>query len=206
MAVNLDENTIERLIKVSYQSREPFGNNHYSSQARCAAVLLLLVRDNGRWHLLLTRRTETVQDHKGQVSFPGGACEPQDDSLESTALREAFEEIGVRPEDVRLFGRLQPYLTVSHYLVTPVVGTLPWPYPIIPYPQEVSRVFTIPLDWLADPRNHEVRLYSRSGDMEPRPVIFFRPYDGEMLWGVSAAITVIFLNALQLWPTQETVY
>jgi hypothetical protein len=77
--------------------------------------------------LLYTRRSEQVYDHKGQVSFPGGACEPEDASIEETALREAKEEIGVEPADVQILGRLPEMRTVSFYNITPVVGVMPWP-------------------------------------------------------------------------------
>jgi 8-oxo-dGTP pyrophosphatase MutT (NUDIX family) len=130
------------------------------------------------------------------VAFPGGRADPQDTSPEQTALREASEEIGLRPQDVRILGRLQDYLTITNYQVTPVVGVIPWPYDLHPAEQEVSRVFAIPLDWLAQAENHEERPRLLPPPYPPARVIYFHPYDGEVLWGASARMTLNLLQAL----------
>jgi 8-oxo-dGTP pyrophosphatase MutT (NUDIX family) len=167
------------------------------NELRQAAVLAPLVWFNHQWSLLFTRRTETVNNHKGQVSFPGGAAEPEDRSPEDTALREAYEEIGLRPEDVLVYGRLASRPTVSSFLVTPVVGRVRWPVELYISPHEVGRVFTIPLDWLADPANREERPRTlptgRTID-----VIYYQIYDDELLWGATARITLDLLKALHL--------
>lgn len=166
---------------------------------RPAAVLLPFLRHQGLWHLLFIRRTVNENDyHAGQVAFPGGRSEQDDPNPEATALREAEEEIGLHPEDVRILGRLNENLTISNYLVTPVVGVIPWPYPLQPAPDEVSRVFTITLAWLADPANHEVRYRPLPPPNPAIPVIYFKPYEGEVLWGASARITLRLLQALGL--------
>lgn len=181
-----------------------------SDAPRPAAVLvpLLLTRciegQEGEWHVLLTRRSDRLLEHRGQVAFPGGRSDPQDSSPEATALREAKEEIGLEPQDVHLLGRLNSLLTITNYCVTPVVGTIPWPYTFRPATEEVSRIFTIPLAWLADPSNREVRQriipppYSQSLRSQNALVTYFQPYDGEILWGVSAEIAVTLLRALGL--------
>ncbi len=163
---------------------------------RPAAVLVPLLLMEDQWHLLFTRRTETVNSHKGQVSFPGGAGDPGDVSPEETALREAFEEIGLRPEDVRVYGRLASRPTVSSFMVTPVVGRVRWPNVFQVSPHEVSRVFTIPLDWLADPVNWEERPRTVPGFSGT--VIYYQTYDGEILWGATARITLDLLRTLRL--------
>ncbi|MCA2002339.1 MAG: CoA pyrophosphatase [Chloroflexi bacterium] len=159
---------------------------------KCAAVLVPLVFAANEWHLLFTRRAEGVQSHKGQVSFPGGACDEGETIPEETALRETEEEIGVRREDISVLGRLNPLITVSDYRVTPVVGVLPFPYAFKVANAEVARVFTIPLTWLANRNNYWEFVLRDSG----RSLIAYHPYDGELLWGATARMTVTFLNAL----------
>ncbi|HZU86262.1 MAG TPA: CoA pyrophosphatase [Anaerolineaceae bacterium] len=164
---------------------------------RQAAVLMPLVRMNGDWCLVFTRRTQTVQNHKGQVSFPGGAAEPQDYSLENTALREAHEEIGLHPNQVRLLGRMAQMRTITEYLITPVVGITSWPFEMQLSLDEVERVFTIPLDWLADQRNREEKWIVLRNARQDRMVIY-HPYDGEILWGITARLTLNLLRLLGL--------
>ncbi|RPI20910.1 MAG: CoA pyrophosphatase [Chloroflexota bacterium] len=166
-------------------------------EPRPAAVLIPMLRLDGSWHILFTRRTDSLAEHSGQVAFPGGRADPEDRSPEETALREAYEEIGLAPDVVHLLGRLQSFITITNYLVTPVVGSIPWPQPLRLALDEVSRVFTIPLDWLADPSNHEVRERDLPPPYPPVPVIYFNTYDNEMLWGVSARIVLDFLSALR---------
>ncbi len=161
---------------------------------KCAAVLVPLVRLYDEWHLLFTRRTDRVESHKGQVSFPGGACDEGDQTPEDTALRESQEELGIQPKDVRILGRLTNLLTISSYRVTPVVGVIPWPYVFHVQNVEVARVFTIPIDWLAE-GSHKWH-FGIPGTQ--RQVICYHPYDGELLWGATARITVDLLETLGL--------
>jgi 8-oxo-dGTP pyrophosphatase MutT (NUDIX family) len=166
--------------------------DEFTGPPRQAAVLIPLVLIDNDWRLIFTRRTDIVDHHKGQVSFPGGRSDSEDASPEATALRETQEEIGVRPEDIRVLGSLGAYLTVTNYLVTPVVGIIPWPYTFTVHTLEVERVFTIPMTWLMDPAHRQELVRTESG----RGVITYLPYDGELLWGVTARITVNFLSAL----------
>jgi len=159
---------------------------------KCAAVLIPLVSHDDEWHLLFTRRTDAVESHKGQVSFPGGACDDEEQTAEQTALREAEEEIGVRPRDVRVLGRLNPMVTITHFRVTPVVGVIPWPYAFRVASIEVARIFTIPLTWLADASNRWELFRPDTG----QPIVAYHPYDGELLWGATARMTADFLRIL----------
>ena len=162
---------------------------------RRAAVLIPLAWKDEEWQVLFTRRTETVQSHKGQVSFPGGAVEPGDRTLEDTARRETYEEIGLAPDQIRIVGRLHDYPTISDFLITPIVGLIPWPVSFQVSEKEVQRVFFVPLHWLAKPAHFEERPYLRqNGKVEP--VIYYQLYDGEMVWGVTGRITVNFLKIL----------
>lgn len=159
---------------------------------KCAAVLVPLVWHDDEWHLLYTRRTHTVESHKGQVSFPGGACDDGETTPEQTALREAEEELGINPGDVKVLGRLTNLITITYFRVTPVVGVVKWPNVFRVGEHEVARVFTIPLGWLANPSNRWQ--FERSDSR--RTLIAYHPYDGELLWGATARMTVDFLNIL----------
>ena len=194
MYTSLTEDEIATRLKYARNlafHEEPFPQ-YAGRPPRPAAVLLTLTWIQGEWQVIFTRRTERVAHHKGQVSFPGGAADPEDDGPESTALREASEEIGLHPADLRILGRLGNMLTVSNFLITPVVAVLPWPYTFFVHNVEVSRVFTIPLHWLADRENWQEFIRKET----QRTVITYFPYDGELLWGVTARITVEFIRAI----------
>jgi 8-oxo-dGTP pyrophosphatase MutT (NUDIX family) len=193
----LSESMITRRIRAyTSQFAETFDPS-VGITPRAAAVLVPLLKKDQEWCLLFTRRAETLNRHKGQVAFPGGVAEEQDGAPETTALREAYEEIGLRPGDVNLLGRLALRLTVTDFLITPVVGLIPWPYAFTLSPQEVSRVFTIPIRWLADPANHEEQSRILPGGALEK-VVYFQTYDGENLWGATARMVVELMQVLQL--------
>ena len=204
--VNLSASEIaERLQQAgsSLKDETPYPESPYPSELlpdapRPAAVLIPLLKQEEQWHLLYTRRNATLAEHSGQVAFPGGRSDPEDQSPEMTALREAQEEIGLRPSDVSILGRLNDFLTITNYRVTPVVGLIPWPYKLHLASVEVSRVFTIPLDWLIDPANYEVRQRSLPPPYGAVSVIYYHPYDGEVLWGASARFTLTLIRGLRL--------
>jgi 8-oxo-dGTP pyrophosphatase MutT (NUDIX family) len=197
-STHLDEAGISRLLASARQEarRNSFPAELLVGPPRPAAVLIPLLRSEQDWHLLFTRRNSALPEHSGQVAFPGGRADPEDTDPDSTALREAHEEIGLFPADVRILGRLYDFLTITNYLVTPVVGVIPWPYPLKLSAEEVSNVFTIPLDWLADPRNREEQLRTLPEPHRPIPVVYFHPYRGEILWGASATFTLALLDVL----------
>ncbi len=165
-------------------------------EAAPAAVLIPLYLDHGDWHLLYTRRTDSVDVHRGQVAFPGGRIEPGDRSAVEAALRESEEEIGLLAADVQVLGQLNPLITVTQFVVTPVIGVIPWPYPLRPNHTEVAKCFGVPLGWLAESANLEV--HSRQ-PLVPGLVVqvyTFKPYGGEVIWGVTARITKSLLDLL----------
>jgi 8-oxo-dGTP pyrophosphatase MutT (NUDIX family) len=164
------------------------------TRLKCAAVLIPLVWHDDQWHLLFTRRTDTVESHKGQVSFPGGACDEGETTPEETALREADEEIGIPARDVKVLGRLSNLITITYFRVTPVVGVVRWPAVFRVGAHEVARIFTIPLGWLASSSNR----WQFEIPGTKRSLIAYHPYDGELLWGATARMTVDFLNVLGL--------
>lgn len=170
-------------------------SNLIGDQFRDAAVLVPFVRLRDEWHLLYIRRACSERDrHSGQVAFAGGKRDPQDPDLYGTALREAQEEIGINPQDVNILGHLSAHHSISNFKITPVVGQVPWPYSLQLQRSEVDRAFTIPLTWLADPRNHELRLRELKGTN--MPVVYFKEYDGELLWGATARMTLNLLYML----------
>ncbi len=203
MPPDLTEDYISRQLRETYQpgviaSTDGYAEMYAGAQLKCAAVLMPLAWWKNEWHLVFTRRTEAVEHHKGQVSFPGGGCNADESTPEQTALREAGEEIGLKAGDVRLLGRLNEVLTITRYRVTPVVGVMPWPYEVRPAPAEVERVFSIPLLWLSRRENWEAQSFTPDGVPRPFLVISYHPYDGEVLWGASARITHNFLSVLGL--------
>ncbi len=164
-----------------------------------AAVLIPLLQEDGIWKVLFIKRTSQDNDrHSGQIAFPGGRADPQDQGLLQTALREAREEIGVASQDIRILGRSCPITTVTDYEVSPFVGLLPWPYDLVLSRQEVEKTILIPLEWLNDPAHHEVKVWHAPGQPEKDlPVVFFDRFEGEILWGATARIVIDFLEIIQ---------
>lgn len=163
---------------------------------RHAAVMIPLLIHKGDWHVLLTHRSQNLVEHRGQVAFPGGAQDRHDRDLQETALREMYEEIGISPHDVNVYGSLGDMRVVSGYVVRLFVGKIPWPYDLKINPSEVESAFTVPLKWLSDPNHRSVQYRSYAG--HEFPVIFFDEYEGHILWGASAEMTLSLLTALKL--------
>lgn len=152
-----------------------------------AAVLVpIVVRESGMT-MLLTQRTAHLRDHAGQVSFPGGRCEPADPDPVFTALREAQEEVGVAPEQVEVLGCLPEYLTSTGFRITPVVGLVTPPLNLHLDDFEVAEVFEPPLDFLLDPANR------RRENVEYRGALreyWAMPWRGYYIWGATAGMLV----------------
>lgn len=122
-----------------------------------AAVLIPLVSYQDRLRVLLTRRTDHLHDHAGQISFPGGRSQVEDAQPEATALRETQEEIGLPAQQIEVLGRLPDYHTATGYCVTPIVGLMSAPLALQLESFEVAEAFEVPLDFLMDARNHQLR-------------------------------------------------
>jgi len=167
-----------------------------------AAVLIPLLLDQEDWKILFIKRTHHQDDrHSGQVAFPGGRADSGDPALQYTALREAEEEIGLNPNDVEILGQSCPITTVTDYEVTPFAGVLPWPYPLKLSKVEVEKTILIPINWLMDPQNHQIKFWKPDPSaVEGIPVIFFKEYLGDILWGVTAQIVLDFLELINLTP------
>lgn len=167
-----------------------------------AAVLINLLHHSNQWHVLFIKRAEREGDyHSGQVAFPGGKHEEADSSIRHTALREAQEEIGLHPGHVEVLGSLDTYTTISNFQIYPFVSLVPWPTELTPQVSEVAKIFTIPLSWLADEKNYSLKTPHMRHPSVPlnsdRPqAVYFEHYDGELLWGATARMTLSLLQAL----------
>lgn len=175
-----------------------------SRAPRIAAVLILVYPNAGEPHIVFTRRSETLAQHAGQISLPGGAREPQDATLAATALREAEEELGFSTADVQLLGVLDDVpVAASNFRITPYVGTLSYRPRFVPNVAEVAEVIEVPLPALQDPAVFREEVWNWRG--EPRLIQFYAhgPYQ---IWGATGRVIQEFLasdyvNALASFPS-----
>jgi 8-oxo-dGTP pyrophosphatase MutT (NUDIX family) len=143
-------------------------------------------------HVLYTRRTDWLTSHQGQVAFPGGKVDKADADLLATALREAYEEIGLRPESVEVLGGLTVISTqASGYSVAPFVGVISDPIKLRPNPREVAEIFSVPMDVLGDQRFRGNYRWRRDATF---PAIL---YGEQTIWGLTLRITLSLLELLQ---------
>ena len=161
-----------------------------------SAVLVTLLEEEGDLHFLFTRRTESLSMHRGQVSFPGGRAEAGDLTPRDTALRETREEIGVDATAIRVLGFLNGQKTFYGLTIIPVVGYLNWPVQLSISAGEVSRAFSIPLAWFLDVENREINPHQDEQGLSHQ-VLYYRAYQGEVVWGITAAIVDKFLEILK---------
>ncbi|MBI4963892.1 MAG: CoA pyrophosphatase [Desulfomonile tiedjei] len=163
-----------------------------------AAVLMPLFLKNGAPHVLLTKRSDLVEHHKGEISFPGGKLDPTDPDLLHCALREAAEEVGIKPDDVRVIGELDDFYTVAtHFLVVPFVGIIPYPYEFKPSEREIADLLGVPLEVFFDPDRMTEAIWMLKG--QPISVISYR-WQGHNIWGATARIMKHFTEVLEEMP------
>ena len=158
-----------------------------------AAVLLPLFLKDGEIHLLFTKRTSHLTHHSGEISFPGGVCDPGDLDSVDTALREAWEEVGISPGDVEVLGQLDDCYSIHNYVVTPVVGVFPPGYRLTVNDAEIERIIEVPLSHFGSPGVFRVEQWEWKG--KTRPVYFYNHGDDE-IWGLTARILKQFLDIL----------
>ena len=160
-----------------------------------SAVLLPVYRKQDDYYLLFTKRTQQVKAHRGQVSFPGGAYQEEDNSLLDTALRECAEEIGLAPERVEILGELDDAITQnSNYVITPFVGVIPWPYDFRINIGEIEEIVEVPLSAIMDRSRWRQETERIAG--EETPVYFFN-YQGRVIWGATARILNQFVGIIR---------
>ncbi|MEY4753754.1 MAG: hypothetical protein RJA44_1429 [Pseudomonadota bacterium] len=176
------------------------GQLHPDRVPQPASVLVPLVERAGGLQVLLTQRTDHLRDHAGQISFPGGRAEPEDVDATATALREAEEEIGLMPPQVRVLGQLPTYLTVTGYVVTPVIGLVQPPLQLRPDPFEVAEVFEVPLAFLMDPAHHRRHRFDVEGRQRQFLSMPWQPPGAAgreyFIWGATAAMLRNFYRLL----------
>jgi len=158
-----------------------------------AAVLLPLFLKDGEFHILFTKRTSHLTHHSGEISFPGGVCDPGDRDSADTALREAWEEVGIAPQDVEILGELDDTRSIHNYVVTPVVGVFPSGYLLTVNDTEIERIIEVPLSHFVRPGVFRVEQWQWEG--RTRPVYFYRHGDDE-IWGLTGRILKQFLDVL----------
>lgn len=159
-----------------------------------AAVLLPLFEKGGDYHLVFTKRTETVNYHKGQFSFPGGRTHPEDKSLLDTALRETWEEIGLPPKDADVLGELDDIATyTTGFIISPFVAIIPFPHKFTANPAEVDEIIEVPLPVLRDKKNFAQEMLEVDG----RPIMqYFYHYRDHVIYGATARIVKHFLEVV----------
>ncbi len=156
----------------------------HSEAGTRASVLIPLAPDGDDTLILLTKRTTTLTYHKGEISFPGGMYEEDDRETVRTAIRECGEEIGLKPDDIQIVGRLDDMKTLTGFVITPYVGLIPYPYDFKINPDEVHHLIYLPFRYLMDHEPGTVAA-EHQGKSVPAPVIY---YEGERIWGATCKL------------------
>jgi 8-oxo-dGTP pyrophosphatase MutT (NUDIX family) len=177
-----------------------------SEERPLAAVLIPIYHVEGEYHIILTKRTDRVEHHKGEISFPGGAHDPEDADLITTALRESHEEIGLHAKHVEVIGRVDDFVTISQFHVTPYVGVIDAdasPYQWRPQEREVAQILEVPVPHLLDPANLVPEVRTLPDGRVSRMESF--QWGEHLVWGATARMLKNFLEVALLQPDATTV-
>jgi 8-oxo-dGTP pyrophosphatase MutT (NUDIX family) len=158
-----------------------------------AAVLVPLFRKGEDCYIIFTKRSHHVRYHKGEISFPGGVFDERDLELQRTALREAFEEVGLKENDVQIIGVLDDIITVTQFIVTPFVGYFPYPYSFKLSSIEIAELIEVPLSALLGEDSLSEREIIRGTGKE---VVYAYQYENHVIWGATARILKQFLDLI----------
>jgi 8-oxo-dGTP pyrophosphatase MutT (NUDIX family) len=170
-------------------------NVNAEKKYRVAAVILPLINRNNKWNVIFTKRTESVDHHRGEFSFPGGLVEEQDRDSKSAALRETEEEMGVKKDDIWILGALSPELTaVSYFLIHPYVGILSRDVNFKINSQEIDRILEIPLEELLFMKDVREEIFEDKGR---KFRVYFYNYHGDVIWGATGRILKQFLDIIR---------
>lgn len=157
-----------------------------------SAVLVPIYYKQGEYYILFTKRTGKVKEHKGQISFPGGAYQDGDRALVDTALRECAEEIGLTADRVEVLGELDDNITLrTGYIISPFVAIIPWPHPLKVDQREIKEIIEVPISALLD--KNRLRQETEIIDGKRVTTYFYR-YQGRVIWGATARILNQFLD------------
>ena len=151
---------------------------------RAAVLVPIISRDDGL-QVLLTKRTEHLKNHPGQISFPGGSVDDTDLDAQHTALRETEEEVGLDPSHVEIIGELDQYIVGTGYLVSPIIGLIKPPFKLIRQEDEVAEIFEVPLDFLIEPKNFKRYAREFNGTVHHHFSITWLNY---FIWGATAGM------------------
>jgi 8-oxo-dGTP pyrophosphatase MutT (NUDIX family) len=172
---------------------EPYAQIRHDTPVPAAVLMPLVERTEG-YTVLLTQRTAHLKVHSGQISFPGGRKEEADADAIANALRETKEEIGLAPDHVEIVGQLSPFLTITGFIVTPVVGVVTPPFELTPDSHEVADVFEVPLAFFLNPSNHH--RHSRTMANGAVRAYYAMPYGDRYVWGATAAMIMNLYEVL----------
>ncbi len=158
-----------------------------------AAVIILLLAKEDIPHILFTKRTDLVETHKGQISFPGGVSDPDDVNLLATALRETYEEVGIRPEIIEPLGQLDDFLTVTNFIISPFTGFIKSDYSYNINHTEVAEVLEVPLSLFLDDHHFEIKKWDYKGIQYD---VYFYYYGNHVIWGATGFILNRFIHTV----------
>jgi 8-oxo-dGTP pyrophosphatase MutT (NUDIX family) len=191
------ENQESQHFRALLESRLKDGNRHVLALEgyQRAGVLVPIVHGQWEYELLFTKRTEKVETHKGQVSFPGGAVDKTDETIVHTALREAREEVGISENSIEIKGLLDDLATPTGFIITPVVGLIERLPPLAINAEEVSEAFRIPVSFFGDPGAGRKAVREFRGEQRE---VWYYEYGAHTIWGATAIIVRSLLQKLSL--------
>jgi 8-oxo-dGTP pyrophosphatase MutT (NUDIX family) len=188
------DHQIERL-SLALKNVEPAPRHALANNRNAAAVLVPLFERRGEMHVVYIRRSDHVESHRGQVAFPGGRVDPKDRTLLDAALREAHEEVGIPPREVKVLGGFSAaQTTTTGIIVAPFVGVIPATLPLTPDPHEVAEIFDVPLSALRGPSYRGDHEWKQNSVVRKFPAIL---YGGQIIWGLTLRITEHLLEVLK---------
>jgi len=180
MSLNLIKNALPIL-------QNPIATPDYSDTLKASAVLILLHRVNSQWHLLFTKRASHLNSHAGQISFPGGRFEENDNHLMDTAIRETEEEIGLPRQDIKVFSQLNAHSTVTGFRIFPYIGVIDQLPELSIDMDEVEEIFSVPLYFLMDNQNHQ----EASAFYQGKNHLYYKIiWQDRFIWGATARMIV----------------